>query len=225
MLTLYTAIGNYRLTEKGLPLVTAGGRDCALDAHELLLWSSLAFRILTYQELRTEFYEKERELHILGELDFDHYLNRLIMRRLVASGKDCTGVDALYDLLGHLYLQPAPNSIAVKTVSFLKLLFGRRLPFRKALAVFHAEKLEPMEKQVLALLRHEMLSTAEVIQCTENGKTRLKDSNDLMDCLYRERDVDCESIVTDCRVSETRFPVLTAVANLYLKQQVTFQIL
>ncbi len=33
MLTLYTAIGNYRLTEKGLPLVTAGGRDCALDAH------------------------------------------------------------------------------------------------------------------------------------------------------------------------------------------------
>ena len=107
MLTLYTAIGNYRLTEKGLPLVTAGGRDCALDAHELLLWSSLAFRILTYQELRAEFYEKERELHILGELDFDHYLNRLIMRRLVASGKDCTGVDALYDLLGHLYVQPA----------------------------------------------------------------------------------------------------------------------
>ena len=175
MLTLYTAIGNYRLTEKGLPLVTAGGRDCALDAHELLLWSSLAFRILTYQELRAEFYEKERELHILGELDFDHYLNRL--------------------------------------------------PFRKALAVFHTEKLEPMEKQVLALLRHEMLSTAELIQCTEKGKTRVKDSSDLMDCLYRERDCDCESIVTDCRVSETRFPVLTAVANLYLKQQVTFQIL
>lgn len=25
MLTLYTAIGNYRLTEKGLPLVTAAG--------------------------------------------------------------------------------------------------------------------------------------------------------------------------------------------------------
>ena len=46
-----------------------------------------------------------------------------------------------------------------------------------------------------------------------------------MDCLYRKDDSDCESIVTDCRVSETRFPVLTAVANLYLKQQVTFHIL
>ena len=225
MLTLYTAIGNYRLTEKELPLVTAGGKDCALDAHELLLWSSLAFRILTYQELRAEFYEKERELHILGELDFDHYLNRLIMRRLVASGRDCTGVDALYDLLGHLYIQPSPNGIAVKAASFLKLILGRRLPFRKALAVFHSEKLEPMEKQVLALLRHEMLSTAELIQCTEKGKKRIKDSEDLMDCLYREDGSDCEGIVTDCRVSEARFPVLTAVANLYLKQQVTLQII
>lgn len=225
MMTLYTAIGNYRLINKGLPLVTTSGRDCALDAHELLLWSSLAFRILTYQELRAEFYEKERDMHILGDLDFDHYLNRLIQRRLVASGRDCTGVDALYDLLGHLYVQPAPNSIAVKAVSFLKLILGHRLPFRKALAVFHTVKLEPVEKQILALLRHEMLSTAELIRCTEKKKTHLKDSNDLMDCLYREDNSDCEGIVTDCRISEARFPILTAVANLYLKQQVTFQIL
>ena len=225
MLTLYTAIGNYRLTEKGLPLITAGGRDCALDAHELLLWSSLAFRILTYQELRAEFYKKERELHILGELDFDHYLNRLIMRRLVASGKDCTGVDALYDLLGHLYLQPAPNSILVKTVSFFKLLLERKFPFRKALTVFHSERLDPMEKQVMALLRHQMLSTAELIGCTENGKRHLKNNDELMECLYHDETIDCDSIVTDCRVSETRFPVLTAVANLYFKQQITFQIL
>ena len=190
MVRLYTAIGNYRLNEKGLPLVTAGGRDCALDPHELLLWSSLAFRILTYQELRAEFYEKERDLHILGELDFDHYLDRLTMRRLVASGRDCTGVDALYDLLGHLYVQPAPNGIAVRAASFLKLVLGRRLPFRKALAVFHTEKLEPMERQILALLRHEMLSTAELIQCTEKGKSRIRDSSDLMDTLYREAKVE-----------------------------------
>lgn len=91
--------------------------------------------------------------------------------------------------------------------------------------MFHSEKLEPMEKQVLALLRHEMLSTAELIQCTEKGKARIKDSEDLMDCLYREDGSDCDGIVTDCRTSETRFPVLAAVANLYLKQQVTFQIL
>ena len=180
---------------------------------------------LTYQELRAEFYEKEQDLHILGELDFDHYLDRLTMRRLVASGRDCTGVDALYDLLRHLYVQPAPNGIAVRAASFLKLVLGRRLPFRKALAVFHTERLEPMERQILALLRHEMLSTAELIQCTEKGKSRIRDSSDLMDTLYREDGSDCEGIVTECRTSEARFPVIAAVANLYLKQQVTFQIL
>ena len=147
------------------------------------------------------------------------------MRRLVASGRDCTGVDALYDLLGHLYVQPAPNGIAVRAASFLKLVLGRRLPFRKALAVFHTERLEPMERQILALLRHEMLSTAELIQCTEKGKSRIRDSSDLMDTLYREDGSDCEGIVTECRTSEARFPVIAAVANLYLKQQVTFQIL
>lgn len=91
--------------------------------------------------------------------------------------------------------------------------------------VFHREKLEPMEKQVMALLRHQMLSTAELIGCTEKGKHRLKDSNELMECLYHDETTDCESIVTDCRISETRFPILTAVANLYFKQQITFQIL
>jgi len=77
----------------------------------------------------------------------------------------------------------------------------------------------------MALLRHEMLPTAELIQCTEKEKTRLKDSNDLMDCLYREEYCNCENIVTDCRVSEIRFLVLTAIANLYFKQRITFQIL
>lgn len=97
---------------------------CGLCPHEFLLWSSLAFRILTYEELRAEFYEKERELHILGELDFDHYLNRLIMRGLVASGRDCIGIDTLYGLLGHLYTQSVPDGILVRTVSFLKFFLS-----------------------------------------------------------------------------------------------------
>lgn len=70
-----------------------------------------------------------------------------------------------------------------------------------------------------------MLSTAELIGCTENEKHRLKNNNELIECLYHDETADCDNIVTDCRTSETRFSVLTAVANLYLKQQITFQIL
>lgn len=125
MMTLYTAIGTYKLNTSGLPTVMVGEQEYGLDSHELLLWSCLAFRILTYQELKEEFCQQEKDLHILGELGFDRYLNRLITRRLVVSGQDCTGVDALYDLMGHLHVQPIPSGMAVKTIGFLKLWLCR----------------------------------------------------------------------------------------------------
>lgn len=222
MMTLYTAIGTYKLNTHGLPTVIVGDKEYGLDAHELLLWSSLAFRILTYQELKAEFYEKEKDLHILGELGFERYLNRLVTRRLVVSGQDCTGVDALYDLVGHLHVQPIPSGMAIKTVGFLKLWFCRGLSLHKAASVFHTEKLEPLEKRVLSLLRRQTLSTAELILCLDKGTTSLKDTSELMDCLYAEENTDCDSILTDGRVCESRYPVLTAIANLYLKQRITF---
>lgn len=224
MITLYTAIGAYKLNNRGLPTVISGGREYGLDSHELLLWSSLAFRILTYQELRAEFYQKEHELRILGESDFDHYLNRLVMRRLIVSGKDYTGMDALYDLLGHLHVQPVPNSFPVKAVSFLKLVFCHRLPLHKAALIFHSGKPDAPEKHVLSLVRHQTLSTAELILCTENGRKSLKNTAELMECLYADEDTDCETVIIDGRTSETRRLVLSAVANLYLKQRIIFQI-
>lgn len=225
MIKFYTAIGSYKISKDGLPVIITDGRECALSAHELLLWSTLAFRILTYKELRTEFYKKERELHILGELDFEHYLNRLISRRLIVSGKDDTGVDALYDLLGHLYIQTIPDSLPVKALTFIKLLFGQRMRFREAALVFHSEGLTAAEKQVMTLLNHQLLSTAEVIQCAVKGKRNLRSNQELMECLYADEETDCESIVIDSRTTDARIPVLSAIANLYLKQRITFQIL
>lgn len=224
MMTLYTAIGNYKLNTHGLPTVVAGDREYGMTTHELILWSSLAFRILTYRELRAEFYQKEKDLRILGELGFDHYLNRLERRGLIVSGQGYTGADALYALMGHLHVQAVPSGIMVKTITFLKLWLYRKLPINKAALSFYSEKLEPMEKRVMALIKHQTLSTAELILCLENGKKTLKNSAELMDCLYADETTDCNSIVSDGRISESRYPVLTAVANLYLKQRVTFQI-
>lgn len=225
MMTLYTAVGRYKLTRKGLPLVTAGGRECALTPHELILWSSLAFRILTYDELKTAFYKKEQELHILGELDFDHYLNRLIMRRLIASGRDCTGADALYDLLGRLHLQSSHISIPAKVLTFIKLCLSHGISARQAASIFHSEKLEPMEKQLVSLLNNQILSTAELLQCAQKDIQRLKNKKELMECLYQDDNTDCDSLIIDSRFSEISLPVLTAIANLYFKQQVILDIL
>lgn len=225
MMTLYTAVGRYKITGKGLPLVTAGGRECALTPHELILWSSLAFRILTYDELKADFYKKEQELHILGESDFDHYLNRLIMRRLIASGRNCTGADALYDLLGRLYLQSSHTGFPAKVLTFIKLCLCHDISVRQAASVFRSEKLEPMERQLISLLNRQMLSTAELIQCTQKDIKQLKNNDELMECLYQDDDTDCESLIIESRFSETTIPVLTAITNLYLKQQVVFDIL
>ena len=219
MIKLYTAIGTYRLTENGVPIVLTGDKECALDCHELLLWSSLAFRILTYQEARAEFYAKERELHLLGELDFDHYLNRLIMRRLIASGRDECGVDALYDLLGHLYIQKIPSGLIERTATFLKLWIFRHLPFRQALLAFQNEK------KLLSLIKLQMLSTAELIQCAQKESFHIHNSRQLINHIYAEDSSDCDTIVTDGRTLDVRYPVLTAVSNLYFKQRITFQIL
>lgn len=226
MMKLYTAVGRYKLEEQGLPVIVTGdGTERGLDAHELIIWSSLAFRILTYDELKREFYEKERELRILGDLDFDHYLNRLTMRNLIASGRDCTGVDALYDLLGRLYAQSIPNHFLVRTLSFLKLFFCKRMALKDAALLFRKEELTASEKQVLSLLKHQMLSTAELIQCVEKGQSALQSTDELMELLYQDSHCDCETIITDSRFSETRILTLTAIANLYLKQQIILQIL
>lgn len=225
MIKLYTAIGNYTISKDGQPIIITSGRECALSVHELLLWSSLAFRILTHQELRAEFYRKERELHILGELDFEDYLNRLIARRLIVSGRDETGVDALYDLLGHLYVQIIPSNFCIKLPAFFKLLVKQKMSLRNAALVFRSEKLDPSEKQVMTLLKHQMLSTAEIIQCAAKGKKKLQNSQELMKCLYENETTDCENIVIDSRTTDIRIPVLSAIANLYLKQYITFQIL
>ncbi len=225
MITLYTAIGNYKLNAHGLPTIFTGDNEYALDTHELILWTILAFRILTYQELKKEFYAKERDLHILGELDFDHYLNRLKVRRLIVSGQDCTGIDALYDLIGHLHVQAIPGNLFLRTITFLKLWLISRISFVKASLVLHTEKPEPLEKQILSLVRHQTLSTAELILCIQNGTTRLHNSQELIELLYSDELTDCESILSDCRVNDSRYLVLTAIVNLYFKQRILFCLL
>lgn len=46
-----------------------------------------------------------------------------------------------------------------------------------------------------------------------------------MECLYQDDATDCGSLITDSRFSELSIPVLTAITNLYFKQQVVFDIL
>ena len=225
MIRLYTAVGTLKLNNHGFPTVVSIDREYGLTTLELVLWSCLSFRILTYDELRKEFFEKERDLHILGEEEFDQYLNRLLQRKLIVCGEDYVGVDALYALIGHLHLQAVPNGIPVKLLTFVKLLFSRKVPMKTALCIFHSVRLDPLESQVMQLLKNQDLSAAEIILCNDNHISHLKDSSALMEALYNDEDTDYSTLVTTARTSDSRFPVLSAIANLYLKQQIVFQLI
>ena len=215
MIRLYTAVGTFKFNKHGLPTIVCADREYGLTSMELVLWSCLSFRILTYDELRKEFYEKERELHVLSEEEFDQYLNRLLQRKLVVSSD--------LALIGHLQLQAVPNSIPVKLLTFVKLLLSRKVPLKTALCIFHSVRLDPLESQVMQLLKNQDLSAAEVILCNENHISHLKDSTALMEALYNDEETDYNTLVTSARTSSSRIPVLSAIANLYLKQQIILQ--
>ena len=89
MITLYTSIGRYRMiggsNDSSYPVITANGNEHRLDMKELLIWSSLMWNILTFGELRDLYLEKEAELQLSDEQDFERYLKRLVFRGLIVS--------------------------------------------------------------------------------------------------------------------------------------------
>lgn len=233
MMTLYTALGTYCMTEGGMPEIISEGCEHALDTHELLLWSILSCQILTYEEISREFYEKEWDLHVMADAELDHYLNRLIARRLVISGRDETGMDALYDLFGHLYLRKTPDDLPTKLAAFLDLWLAKRIPFHKARMVFDRPPLEPLEKKLLKLIAEKRLSTAELIQCAipecfsvqadPDSRERDSQNQDFRGHKFAGKKRDAFSVFADSRTVDERRPILAAVANLYLKQKISLQ--
>ena len=90
MLTLYTAVGTLKFQKttggKSIPLVINDGQEYGLSDDELLLWSCLAFQILTLHELQDAYTLRQIQKEGPKGLSFQHYLNRLSLRGLVVSG-------------------------------------------------------------------------------------------------------------------------------------------
>ena len=89
MLTLYTAVGSLkfeRTNGKPVPYIINNEKEYGMSKEELLVWSCLAFQILTYPELEQVV---ERNCADSGQsisLPLSHYLNRLLLRGLLVKG-------------------------------------------------------------------------------------------------------------------------------------------
>ena len=223
--TLYTALGHFRCRhDKGrrYPVILMDHHEFGMDPQEMTLWTALCWR-LTDRQRAEDFYEQlSNGMELFPRRSFSDCLDRLVTRGLVAKGSGTTDFDALYDLLGGLYVVPISSSFPLKVVTFLKLL---RIGTAPALAatLFRRDRRTEPERCVMALSGHTPLSTAELVRCAERGVPDTASDLQMLDLLYGDQETTSDNIVSEMRTAACCRPVTTAVANLYLRKQIIFE--
>lgn len=226
MLTLYTAIGSLKLQKNGAgkicPIVINNKQEYALSEHELLLWSCLDFQILQIHEL-TERYESrcQRQKHAVSS-ELPYYLNRLLLRGLIAKGDGMTAVDALYRLLGQLYITPLQDSFPVRLFTCIHLYLEGKINCKDFGRYLQKEKFTPLEKTIIELAHTVPLSTAELVTCLDKGLS-IQSTEDVLDKLYCDETETYETLAEHAQINHTQYPVLQAIGNLYLNKHISFQ--
>lgn len=225
--TLYTAIGRFVRRTNGCgrycPVVLLAGREYLMDMQEMVLWTSLNWRILKHEEIGS-FYEKTSAGTCFpAERSWEMCVERLVTRGLLVRGSGETEYDALYDLLGSLSIIPTSGSFGLRCLTFLKLVVMNHVPFSAAKKLFQADRRTAEEAQVMHLTRQALLSTAEIIKCMERDIRNLPNEQALLDAIYDDADTTSDNIASIMKSSSSTKPVVLAVANLYLRQQIIFE--
>ena len=224
---LYTAVGKFHI--KGsvggmrCPLVTLGGREFILDMQEITLWTILNWRILTEEEIYLLYEKKVQETGFLSSRSAEECVRRLVQRGLIAKGIGDTGADALYDLLSELYVIPISENLFLRVISFIRLTFFSRIPYSVTKRIFSKDKRSDSEKKVMRLANQAVLSTAEIIKCIDQNVLTFATDEDLLDVLYHDDYTTSDNIAYSVRFLPQCRPVITSVANLYLRKQIIFE--
>lgn len=223
--TYYTAVGHFRrktdVSGRTYPVILVNQEEHMVDIQEMAVWSTLSWRFLHLEQIEGRYSRMASDLP-LARRTLETCLNRLEMRGLIARGVGDTDIEALYDLLGGLYVVPISESLLLRLATFGKLLLDG-VPFSKARQLFQKDKPSQRETQVMALSRQAPLSTAELIKCAEAGATDVSTDEKLMEVLIDNDYTSSDSIVFEMLESKQRIPVTMAVANLYLRKQIVFE--
>lgn len=225
--TYYTAIGHFRRKTDELgrsyPVILVNHQEYPVDIQEMTIWTALSWQLLDLWRLQAK-YDLLTEGSGLPEArTVEVCLNRLQTRGLVASGTGETDFDAIYDLLGSLYVVPLSESLSLRLLTFLKLVLIQGVPYAKAKRLFQKDRPSQREAQVMALSRQALLSTAELIKCMEMGVSDISSDEKLLDALYGDTDTTSDNIGDMMRGARFQVPVTMAVANLYLRKQIILE--
>lgn len=220
----YTALGHFRRKADGqgrsYPVILVNQEEHMVDVQEMAVWTVLSWRLLHFEQIRARYEELARELPPEHRSLAD-CLSRLEVRGLIARGTGDTDFEALYDLLGGLYVVPISESLPLRLATFGKLLL-EGVPFSAAKQLFQKDKPSEREAQVMALSRQALLSTAELIKCAETGIQDVSTDEKLMEALIDDDYTSSDSLIFEMLQAAQRVPVTIAVANLYLRRQIIF---
>lgn len=222
--TFYTAVGHFRrktdVSGHTYPVILVNQAEHGVDMQEMAVWTVLNWRFLRLEQIEIKYGQLAVDLPPARQT-LETCLNRLEMRGLIVRGVGDTDFEALYDLLGELYVVPVAENLSLRLVTFGKLLLDG-VPFSKARQLFRKDGPSQREAQVMALSRQALLSTAELIKCAEVATTDVSTDEKLMDALIDNDYTTSDSIAFEMLESEHRVPVTMAVANLYLRKQIVF---
>ena len=223
---LYTAVGRLGMRGAGSgrrhPVITVNQQEYGVDVQEMMLWSALNWQIVSLEEVKMIYAQKEKETGYFADRSVEDCLRRLVQRGLVADGYGETPKDALYDLLLRLYVVPISGNPLLRMASFVRMTAIRHVPFSVAKRVFEKDKRTPEERQVMRLARRLILSTAEIVRCFERRVFDFASEEELLEALYCDAVTTSENLADEIRISPECRPVLIAVANLYLRRQILF---
>lgn len=223
--TYYTAVGHFhRKTDeagRSYPVILVNQEEHIVDIQEMAVWTILNWRFLRLEQIEAKYERMSRDLPRSQRM-LDTCLNRLEVRGLIARGSGDTEFEALYDLLGELYVIPILESLPLRLATFGKLLLDG-VPFSKAKQLFQQDNPNEQEARVMNLARQALLSTAELIKCVEVGATDVSSDEKLMSALIDNDYTTGDSIAFEMLQAEQRLPVTIAVANLYLRKQIIFE--
>ena len=223
--TYYTAVGHFhRKTDDAghsYPVILLNQEEHIVDIQEMAVWTILNWRFLSLEQIEEKYEKMARDLPRPGRM-LETCLNRLEVRGLIARGIGETDFEALYDLLGELYVVPLSESLPLRLATFGKLLL-EGVSFSKARQLFRKDRPNGQEARVMALSRQALLSTAELIKCTKAGATDISTEEKLMSVLIDNDYTSSDSIAFEMLQAEQRIPVTIAVVNLYLRKQIIFE--
>jgi len=227
MKELYTAVGRFEKRKGGHdkqhPVVLNGRKEHIPDIHEMMIWSTLNWRILSRSQLERLYVKRLLEAGVPTEKSFADYLGRLLNCGLIVKGSGETDADAFYDLFAGLYILPINRNVFTNTAFFLKLTLLQGVPFTVAnREVFGKDAYTADERLVLKLTRQSLITTAELMKCVEEGATDISDDDKLTDALFTDDHTTSTTLLTDAKDFDCMEPILTAVANLYLRKQIIF---